>query len=123
MGECVLHGAGGLVAHARHDVGVGVERYRHGGVAQELLDELGVRSFAQQQRRARVPEVVESHMGEVRLPQEGGERTLAHVGRVNEGSRVRAKDEALVGVIVAEHLYIRELMLQVLLEDVRCPRC
>jgi hypothetical protein len=113
----------GLIAHARHYVGVGVERYRHCGVAQELLDELGVGSFTEQQRGARVPEVVEADVGEIRLPQEGGERTLAHVGGVEGGSRVRAKDEILVGVIVAEHLYIRELRLQVLLKHVRCPRC
>ena len=44
-GERVLHGAGGLVAHARHYVGVGVQRYRHCGVTQELLDEFGVGPF------------------------------------------------------------------------------
>ena len=66
--------ARGLIAHARHYVGVGVERYRHCGVAQELLDELGVRSFTKQQRCARVPEVVEADVGDIRLPQEGGER-------------------------------------------------
>jgi hypothetical protein len=69
--EGFLHGERGLIAHARHYVGVGVERNRHCSVAQELLDELGVRSFTEQQRRARVPEVMEAHMGEIRLPQEG----------------------------------------------------
>jgi hypothetical protein len=57
------------------------------------------------------------------VPLKGGERTLAHVGGVERVSRVRAKDEALVGVIVAEHLYIRELTLQVLLKHVCCSRC
>jgi hypothetical protein len=77
--ERFLHGARGLIAHARHYVGVGIERYRHCGVAHEFLDELGVRSFTEQQRCARVPEVVEADVGDIRLPQEGGERTLAHV--------------------------------------------
>jgi hypothetical protein len=69
----------GLVARARHDVGVGVGRYRHGGVAQELLDELRARAFAQRHRRAGVPEVVEVGLGEVRFPQEG-DAAPAHVG-------------------------------------------
>ena len=69
--ERFLHGACGLIAHARHYVGVGIERYRHCGVAHEFLDELGVRSFTEQQRCARVPEVVEADVGDIRLPQEG----------------------------------------------------
>ena len=52
-------------------MGVGIERYRHCGVAHEFLDELGVRSFTEQQRCARVPEVVEADVGDIRLPQEG----------------------------------------------------
>ena len=43
-------------------------------MAQKLLNELGVRSFAQQQRCARVPEVVKAYVREVRFSQETSER-------------------------------------------------
>jgi hypothetical protein len=62
--------ARGLIARARHYVGVGVERYRHCGVAQELLNELGVRSFDEQQVCACVPEVVEADVGRFALEPE-----------------------------------------------------
>ena len=40
-------------------MGVGVERYDDGGVAEELLDELGVDVPLEQERGAGMPEVVE----------------------------------------------------------------
>jgi hypothetical protein len=45
-GERILHGTSCVIAHTRHDVGVGVQGYRYGGVSQELLDELEMSSFA-----------------------------------------------------------------------------
>ena len=50
----VTHRVGGLAAHAGEHVGVRVECYDDGGVAQELLDELGVDVPLEQERRAGV---------------------------------------------------------------------
>ena len=44
-------------------MGVSVEHDRHGGVAQKLLDELRVEVPLEQERRTRVPEVVEGDGG------------------------------------------------------------
>ena len=46
--------------HAWQDVGVRAQRLCYGGVPKELLDVLGVDVTAEQQRGARVPEVVEA---------------------------------------------------------------
>jgi hypothetical protein len=41
-------------------VGVSIEFKGHGGVPQEILNELGMAAPGEQQRGARVPEVVEA---------------------------------------------------------------
>jgi hypothetical protein len=46
--ERVLHGAGGVVAHAGHDVTVSVQCDRYRGVPEQLLDELGMDPFREQ---------------------------------------------------------------------------
>ena len=61
-GQRGLHSGGRLVSHAGQDVGVSVEGKGHGGVPQEILDELGMVAPGEQQRGARVPEVVEAYI-------------------------------------------------------------
>jgi hypothetical protein len=51
-GERAFHGLCGSVAHARQYVGVGVQGYRYGGVAQLHLNELRVDATRQEQSRA-----------------------------------------------------------------------
>jgi hypothetical protein len=53
--QCVVHRLGQPVIHTGQDVGVRVERYRDGRVAQELLHELDVDAAGEQDRGARVP--------------------------------------------------------------------
>ena len=43
---------GGLVSHTGQQVAVSVQRYRYGGVDQELLDEFRVRVLGEEQRAA-----------------------------------------------------------------------
>jgi hypothetical protein len=59
----ILHRDCSLVAHAGEDMAVSVQRYGYGGVAQELLNKLGVNTFQEKQRGACVPEVVEADVG------------------------------------------------------------
>ena len=58
-GQGGLHGLCRLVAHTGQDVAVAVQRHGYGGVSQELLHQLGVVSAGEQQRGARMLEVVE----------------------------------------------------------------
>ena len=60
-------------------MGVGVERYRYGGVAHEFLHVLRVHAFGEKQRSACVAQVVEADMGETGLLEERGKRSLAEV--------------------------------------------
>lgn len=50
---------------------VGVERYGDVGVPEHLRDDLGVYAPREQQRRTRVPEVVEAYVGQASPPEEG----------------------------------------------------
>jgi hypothetical protein len=47
LGEYVFHRTRGMVSHPWDHVGIGVQRDRHGGMAQEFLDVLGVYVAAQ----------------------------------------------------------------------------
>ena len=47
LGEYVLHRTRGMVSHPWNHVGTGVQCDRHGGVAQQFLDVLGVYITAQ----------------------------------------------------------------------------
>jgi hypothetical protein len=58
--------------HAWQDVGVGVQGLRCGGVSKKFLDVLGVYVTAEQQRSARVPEVVEADRGGQACPPQYG---------------------------------------------------
>jgi len=51
-------------------VAVGVERYGDVGVPEHLRDDLGVYASREQQRRTRVPEVVEAYVGQASPPEE-----------------------------------------------------
>src|SRR5215208_861605 len=62
LGEYVFHRTRVMGSHSGDHVGIDVERDRHGGVAQEFLDVLGVHVAAQQQRRAGVPQVVKAYL-------------------------------------------------------------
>ena len=47
LGEYVFHRTRGMGSHSWDHVGIGIQRYRHGGMAQKLLDVLGVYVTAQ----------------------------------------------------------------------------
>ena len=53
-----VHGDGGLVSHVRQRVGVDVKGQAHVAVTQELLDEVGIDSLPQEERRAGVAKIV-----------------------------------------------------------------
>ena len=81
--------------HAWQDVGVGVQGLSYGGVSKKFLDVLGVDVTAEQQRSARVPEVVEADRGgQACTPQYGPERAhdvaarkrRAYTGRTSTGT-------------------------------------
>jgi len=44
--ERILHGTSCVIAHTRHDVGVGVQGCGYGGVSQEFLDVRRMGNFA-----------------------------------------------------------------------------
>jgi hypothetical protein len=60
LSERGVHPAGCGIAHVGQDVGVGIQGEAYIGVPQELLDELWVYALPEQERRARVPKVVET---------------------------------------------------------------
>jgi hypothetical protein len=66
LGQCVLHGCGGLVPHTRHHVAVGAQGNRYRGVSQELLDELRMDALREQQRGTRMPQVVKADLWQLR---------------------------------------------------------
>jgi hypothetical protein len=68
-------------------IGVGVQGHRYGRVPEELLDELRVDPSAQEQRGARVPDVVETDVGQASLLEERLEGTLDQVLGVQGRSR------------------------------------
>ena len=65
-----------MVSHTRQDVRVGVKCYCYRGVAQQLLDELGVYTLRKQDRGARVAQVMEPYLREPCLREERLERAL-----------------------------------------------
>jgi hypothetical protein len=100
-----------VVSHPGDHVGIGVERDRHGGVAQELLDVFGVDVSEQKQRRARVPEIMKANHRETSALQQRCEGTLSQVSWVYRSSYLGGKDESLVLVEVAKALYVLKLAL------------
>jgi hypothetical protein len=61
--KSLVYGVGYPAVHPGQDVRVGVQSLRYGGMTQELLHVLGVDVAAQQQRGARVAEIVEPGRG------------------------------------------------------------
>ena len=58
--ESSLHRAGGGVAHVGQHVAVDVEGKAYVGVAQQILHKFGIYALRQQERGARVPQVVKA---------------------------------------------------------------
>jgi hypothetical protein len=87
-------------AHAGYEVRVGVQRDGDSGMPQEFLHVLGMDIARQEQRGARVPEIVESYLGQARTLQERGERALSKVGRVDERPDFRSEHESLIPIRV-----------------------
>ncbi len=70
---------------------------------------LGMDVARQEQRGARVPEVVESYLGQARTLQERGERALSKVGRVDECPGLRlTREEYLEGTDSDRERLLRE---------------
>ena len=61
--ESLVHSVCQTVAHAGQHVAVGVQGNGFGGVAQELLHEFDVHSFAKQQGCTGMPQVVKTYVG------------------------------------------------------------
>jgi hypothetical protein len=106
--------------HVGKHVGIGIQGYGYSGVSQHLGDDLGVDVPAQQQRRARVPKVVEPDGGKYGLLEEEREGPLPKIGRVHERAPLCSEDESLVLVKVAEALHLLPLAREVLLEGLHC---
>ena len=60
-------------------MGIRVQSYRYGGVAEEFLNEFRMNAAWQEQRSAGVPEVVETHVRKSGLLQERCEATVPEV--------------------------------------------
>src|SRR6266571_6535030 len=61
-----VHGVGGFLAERRHHVTVNVHRGRDVGVSERLHDHARADTLSQQQRGARVPEIVETDARQLR---------------------------------------------------------
>ena len=77
-------------------MGVGVEGDGDGGVAQKLLDELGVDVLREQDRSAGVAEAVEGDGGEPGPREQLSEGPLPEVEGINGVADLPGEDEALV---------------------------
>ena len=83
-------------------MGIGVERDRHGGVAQEFVDIFGVHIANEQQRRAGVTQVVDAYPRKPGSFWQRCERPSAQVRGIDEGIHLRGEDETGVAVEVAQ---------------------
>jgi hypothetical protein len=79
----------------------------HRGVPEKFLHKLGVDALTEQERGARVPEIVQTDVGKTRPLQERRERMLTKVRGVDRGPGLRSEDEALIAVEVSRPLYLR----------------
>jgi hypothetical protein len=61
----VLHRSHRRLSQTWYDVAVGVQRYGYRGVPQHFTHDLRVNAFREQQRRARMPEIVEPYVGQL----------------------------------------------------------
>ena len=113
----IFEGTGRAVLHGGEDVGVGVKGDGYRGVSQHLRDDLGIDVSRQEQRRARVPEVVEADSREPGLPKEWHEGPFPEGGGVYEGAPLRGEDEPLILVEVADALHLLELTGEVIPES------
>jgi hypothetical protein len=62
LGKHAFHRTRSVIAHSGAHVRIGIQHYRHGGVAQESLDVLGMHVGSQQWRRAGAAQAVEAHL-------------------------------------------------------------
>ena len=93
-----FHSGGGLVAHAREVVRVGVKGEADVRVPEELLHELRVYPLGEEQRRAGVPEVVEAHVGQPRFREDRLEGAPVYVGGSQRRADPRGEHEVPVSV-------------------------
>lgn len=63
-GEKRVELIGGGAAHARDQVAVNIEGHADRGVAEPFLHHLGMDTLREEQRRRRVPQRVERHIGQ-----------------------------------------------------------
>lgn len=62
LAKCRIESIGRLRLHVRRDLAVAVERHRDAGIAESFLDDPGMHPLCQEQRRARMPQVVEAQV-------------------------------------------------------------
>jgi hypothetical protein len=62
-------------------------------MSEKLLDELGMGALREQERGARVPEIVEADVQESRPLEKGLKRAVTEVRRVDEGPALRGEDK------------------------------
>ena len=96
LGKGVLHRGGRLVPHVRKHVGVGVEGYGYRRMAQHLRDYFRVHIPGQQERGARVPEVVEADGWKPGALEEWLEAMASDRAPVEWGTRLRGEYEAVL---------------------------
>lgn len=80
---------------------VGIESDNHSRMPQHLLDDLRVDVPAEKQRRACVPEIVESDLRECCPFRETAQVPVADVRWIQRGAAVRREDESLILVQIA----------------------
>ncbi len=84
-----------LTPHRGQDVAVGVQCHRDLGVAQSLLNDLGMNSLKQQQRRSCMSQIMEPDSGQSRVLEERQERAPDEIGLSHRASLRITEHEAV----------------------------
>ena len=102
---------------------VGVQNHGYAGVAEELLHKLDVDAPAEKQRGARVPQVVETDVGQTRPLQErlegAGDQVRARYGRAEPGREHKVL--RVIGPLVSGIKGYQELTAAGVRRDVLAP--
>lgn len=82
--------------HIGHNVAISVERETDVGVPEYLLHDLGMNAAAQEQRGARVPQIVEADEWQAGTLEDRLEAAAVYVGRFERRADLRRENEILI---------------------------
>ena len=96
----VFYELGGLALEMRQDVAVGVQGEADAGVAESLLNDLGMDALLQHERGRRVAQIMESDLGQA-SPLEQGLETSVQIPGVNRGAQGGWENEIVLSPVIA----------------------